>query len=92
MSEDLRKRGRNTVLAVLSLFVLTALSWALAHASLGAAESAIALSIASLKAFIVLSVFMEIRGAGPSPLLAVLVTLAFIALLCLGMTADTAFR
>lgn len=92
VSEDLQKRGRRTVLALLALFALTALSWGLAQASLGAAESLVALGIASLKAAIVLSVFMEIRGAGPSPMLVVLVTLAFVALLCLGMLADSAFR
>ncbi len=92
IGEDLRKGRRNAMLALLALFALTALSWGLAHASLGSAESVVALGIAALKAFIVLDVFMDIRGAGPSPLLVVLVTLAFVALLCLGILADSAFR
>jgi len=77
---------------LLALVGLTALSWALAHVDLGAANTAVALTIAAIKASVVALVFMEIRHASLPARTVGLVTILFILFLCLGMVADVGIR
>ena len=79
-------------IAALALFVLTALSWTFAHVELGRAGVPVALAIAATKAGVVAIAFMEIRTAHLAARVVGIVTLAFIAILCLGVVADVGLR
>jgi caa(3)-type oxidase subunit IV len=84
--------GGRYVGALLALLVLTGLSFALSYAPLGAAGPPIALSIAGIKVLIVGAVFMHLREAVFATRFVGVVTVLFIALLCLGVVADVGFR
>lgn len=82
--------GKRYVIAWLALLVLTALSFAADHLVMGNLATAVALGVALIKASVVLVVFMHI-GQEPFPIRFVAVlNLAWVALLCLGIAADTA--
>ncbi len=80
------------VLALIALLVLTAASFGLSRVSLGAAGTPIALAIAGVKVAIVGLVFMELLGSLAATRTIAVITILFIALLCLGILGDTAFR
>jgi caa(3)-type oxidase subunit IV len=81
------------VAALVALLALTALSFGLGRfARLGAAGPFIAFSIAGIKVIIVGLIFMELRDSLPATRLVAVVTVLFVALLCLGILADVAFR
>ena len=84
--------GAPFVLALVGLLALTALSFGLHFVPLGAAGAAIALSIAAAKITIVGVVFMELRESMAATRMIALVSVAFVALLCLGIAGDVAFR
>jgi cytochrome c oxidase subunit 4 len=83
---------KTLVSAGLALLVLTAISWALAHVALGHAAVPVALAIAAIKASIVAIAFMEIAHAHVAARIVGIVTLSFIAILCLGVIADVGLR
>jgi cytochrome c oxidase subunit 4 len=78
--------------AAIALLVLTGISWALAHVDLGAAGTPVALAIAAVKASVVALAFMEVGRTTIAARVVGVVTLSFIALLCLGFVADVALR
>jgi caa(3)-type oxidase subunit IV len=85
--------GLKYVIAVVALLVLTALSFALHYASLGGVVgTTLALVIAAVKVGIVALVFMELRDSLPATRLVAAVSVAFVALLCLGIIGDVALR
>ncbi|MDX2093331.1 MAG: cytochrome C oxidase subunit IV family protein [Kofleriaceae bacterium] len=80
------------MLVLAGLLALTLISWAISHAHLGWASVAIALAIAIVKAGVVAYWFMELPHVATPARVVVIVTLAFIALLCAGTVADVALR
>jgi cytochrome c oxidase subunit 4 len=84
--------GRPLALTLVALLVLTAISWGVSHLALGRAGIPIALAIATLKAALVAFRFMEIRLASTASRVVVVVTVAFIALLCAGIAGDLGLR
>lgn len=85
--------GAKYVIALVALLALTALSFGLHFASLGGAVgTTVALTIAGVKVGIVALVFMELRASLPATRLIAAVSLAFVALLCLGIIGDVAMR
>jgi cytochrome c oxidase subunit 4 len=80
------------VLAWLALLVLTAASFGAAHAPLGSLATAVALAIASIKAAIVLLVFMHLVEASAAVRAVILTAIVFILLLVLGILADVSTR
>lgn len=85
--------GGKYVVALVGLLVFTALSFGLHYAPLGGTGGAIvALAIAGIKVAIVGLVFMELRESLPATRMIALVSLGFVALLCLGIIGDVAFR
>lgn len=81
------------LIALAALLALTGLTFGLHFAALGEPWGLIvALAIAAAKISIVGSVFMELRGARGSVLVAAAVSVGFVALLCLGIIGDVAFR
>lgn len=80
------------VLALGGLLALTGLSFGLHFVPLGPAGAVIALSIATAKITIVGVVFMELRESMAATRMIALVSVAFVALLCLGIAGDVAFR
>ena len=85
--------GAKYVFALVALLALTALSFGLHFASLGTVTgTTIALTIAAVKVGIVVVVFMELRASLPATRLVAAVSLAFVALLCLGVIGDVAMR
>ena len=74
------------------LTVLTASSWAIAHAPLGPLHAVAALAIAAVKAGVVVYVFMEVAHAPVAARVVGIVTVVFISLLCLGLIGDVAIR
>ena len=85
--------GRRYVLALIALLLLTALTFGLHFAPLGGALGiSVALLIAAVKVGIVAAVFMELRDAFAATRLVAAVSVAFVALLCLGIVGDVAFR
>jgi caa(3)-type oxidase subunit IV len=91
-AEHASTSGIPFVLALVGLLALTALSFGLHFVPLGAAGAAMALSIATAKIAIVGTVFMELRESMAATRMIALVTVAFVALLCLGIAGDVAFR
>jgi cytochrome c oxidase subunit 4 len=84
--------GRGYVYTWLGLLALTGASLALSAASLGVFAPIVALSIAALKALVVAAIFMHLlRGPFVLQMIAV-VSVLFVALICLGILADVAFR
>lgn len=84
--------GARYVLAFLALLVLTAGSLGLSFVPLGAFGVPVALSIAFVKATIVGLFFMHLREARLSTQMVAVLNLLFVALICLGIVADVAFR
>jgi caa(3)-type oxidase subunit IV len=85
--------GRPYVLALLGLLAFTALSFGLHFAPLGGGlGAAVALAIAGAKVAIVGLVFMELRESLAATRMVALVSVGFVALLCLGILGDVAFR
>lgn len=85
--------GRPYVLALGGLLAFTALSFGLHFAPLGGGlGAAVALAIAGAKVAIVGLVFMELRESLAATRMVALVSVAFVALLCLGILGDVAFR
>jgi len=80
------------VLALIGLLALTGLSFGLHYVPLGSLGALIALAIASAKIVIVGVVFMELRESMAATRMIALVSVAFVALLCLGIAGDVAFR
>ena len=80
------------VLAWLALLGLTAASFGATHLPLGALAPAVALTVASIKAAIVLLVFMHLLEASTPVRVVILTALAFIVLLCAGVVTDVATR
>jgi cytochrome c oxidase subunit 4 len=87
-----RLGGMRYVLAWLALLVLTAASLGAAQLALGALAPAVALGIASVKAAIVLLVFMHLTEASVPVRVVIATALAFIVLLALGVVADVVTR
>lgn len=85
-------QSRPLILAFVGLLILTGVSWAFAHVSLGNASTPIALLIAGVKASIVAIVFMELHRATTPARVTAFVTLSFIALLAAGTVADVSLR
>lgn len=80
------------VLALVGLLALTGLSFGLHYVPLGQLGALIALSIAAAKITIVGVIFMELRESMAATRMIALVSVAFVALLCLGIAGDVAFR
>jgi cytochrome c oxidase subunit 4 len=80
------------VIAWIALLVLTAVSYGAARLDLAAAGPAVALGIATIKALIVLLVFMHLVEANATVRIVIGTALAFIVLLSLGIVADVAVR
>lgn len=85
-------RGRSYVVALVVLAIATGASWALSHVDTGGFHPVIALGIATIKAGVVALVFMHLGRAATGDRLAGVVTVLFIALICLGIAADVAVR
>jgi cytochrome c oxidase subunit 4 len=81
-----------TSVALLVLLVLTVISFVAAEIELGAAAPVVALAIASVKAAVVFWFFMHVRESRTSERTIVAILISFIALICLGVAADVAFR
>ena len=95
--DELRVRtpapGKPLVLALLALLALTGLTFGLHFAPLGGSLGAIvALAIAGTKVAIVGLVFMELRESMVATRVVALTSVAFVALLCLGISGDVLFR
>ena len=80
------------VAALVGLLLLTGVSFGLHYVDLGAAGAGVALGIAAIKVGMVGWVFMHLREAMFATRLVGLVTIIFIALLCLGVVGDVAYR
>jgi caa(3)-type oxidase subunit IV len=81
------------LVTLLVLLLLTATSFTMAaFLPLGAAAVPVALAIAAVKVLLVASVFMHLSGAMFATRLVGLVTVLFVAILCLGIFADVALR
>ena len=85
--------GAQYVYALLGLLAFTAASFGLHFAPLGGGlGAAVALAIAGVKVSIVGLVFMELRESLAATRMVALVSVGFVALLCLGVLGDVAFR
>jgi cytochrome c oxidase subunit 4 len=84
--------GIRYVLAWVGLLVLTTVSFGAAHLALGAAAAPVALGIASIKAGIVLVVFMHLMQTNPAVRTALGTAIVFILLLAAGIVADVVTR
>lgn len=87
-----RRGALRYVITWLALIVLTAVSFGVAGLDLGALGTGVALGIASVKALIVMLVFMHLAEESMSERIVAAVAVAFIVLLCLGIYADVAYR
>ena len=76
----------------LALLVLVVTSYALSKVGLGAASGPVALGIAAVKAFLVVSIFMELSEARSSVRLVAAVALFMVLLLVVLTAADPATR
>jgi cytochrome c oxidase subunit 4 len=81
--------GLALILTFLALLVLAGASWAAAALGTG---TAVALSIAALKAALIALIFMELTRAHSTDRVIALVAALFVILLCVGSIADVAFR
>jgi len=81
--------GRGLVFTFVALIALAGLSWGAAAFGTG---TAVALSIATLKALAIALVFMELGRAHAVDRIIAVVAVGFVVLLCLGTAADVAFR
>lgn len=87
------RSGAKYVFALVALLVLTALTFGLHFAPLGgAAGLLVALVIATVKVLIVAAIFMELRESTAASRTVAITSIAFVALLCLGIIGDVAFR
>lgn len=84
--------GATLVGAVIALLVLTALSFGFHYADLGRWGTVIALSIAAIKVTIVGLVFMELLESLAATRMIAIVVVMWVALLCLGIYLDVAYR
>jgi cytochrome c oxidase subunit IV len=84
--------GRHYAFAYLGLMALTGLSYGVAQVSLGTLGPVVALTIASVKALVVGLVFMHLARARFATQMIAIVNILFVALICLGIVADVAFR
>lgn len=85
--------GARYVWALLALLALTALTFGLHFAPLGGGlGAAVALTIAGAKVAIVGIVFMELRESLAATRIVALVSVGYVALLCLGVLGDVALR
>ena len=80
------------VVAWLALLILTAASYGATRLDLAAAGPAVALGVATIKALIVLLVFMHLVEANATVRIVIGTALVFIVLLALGIVADVGFR
>jgi caa(3)-type oxidase subunit IV len=81
------------VLALVGLLVLTALTFGMHFAPLGGTLGlVVAMTIATIKVGIVAMIFMELRESFAGTRLVAVVGVAFLALICLGVVGDVAFR
>lgn len=92
MSDPRHTSGRPYIAALLVLLALTAVSFALSRAGLGAAGPPVALAIAAVKVLVVGAVFMHLREALFATRMVGVATILFVGLLCLGVLADVGFR
>ena len=90
--KDKPERGGLYLVALIALLLLTGVSFGLSYVPLGAAGPVIALVIAGIKVLVVGAIFMHLREAVFATRLVGVVTIFFIALLCLGIYADIGFR
>lgn len=86
------ERALPLVLAWVALAVLTAASFGARYLPLGVFATPVALAIAVAKACVVLTWFMQLGREQTSIRLLVWVVLGTVALACLGVIGDTAFR
>jgi caa(3)-type oxidase subunit IV len=84
--------ARPLVIALITLVVLTAVSWAVAHVELAGFGTAVAIAIAAVKASVVGIAFMELPRASLPARVIAFVTIGFIALLCAGTVTDVVLR
>lgn len=85
-------QGRTYIIAWVGLLALTAASFGFSGISSGAWGSVLALGIAGVKALVVVVIFMHLLESVFATKMVVLITFLWIALLCLGMVADVAYR
>jgi cytochrome c oxidase subunit IV len=84
--------GRTYIGAWAALVALTAVSLGMSYVPLGPFSSAVAIAIAMVKAAVVLYVFMQLAEAYFATKMIAAVNVIFVALLCLGVAGDVAFR
>lgn len=87
-----RLGGIYYVAAWLALLVLTAVSYGASRLDLAAAGPAVALGVATIKALIVLLVFMHLTEASATVRIVIATALVYIVLLVAGIVADVGFR
>lgn len=84
--------GRGYVYTWLGLLGLTGLSLLLSFVPMGALAPLVALAIASVKALVVAAIFMHLLRAPFVLQMIAAASVVFVALICLGIVADVAFR
>lgn len=95
MTSNKPLRGVTYIATWLLLLILTGMSYGASLLEFGKSGSlnlVVALSIASIKALIVLFVFMHLIEASFTVRTAVLAAISFIIFLCLGIAGDVGFR
>jgi cytochrome c oxidase subunit 4 len=83
---------RPLILTFVALLVLTVISWGVSGLPLGRAEIAVALGIATLKASLVIAIFMHLLDEQTSTVLALLSGVFFVTLLATFVAAEVASR
>jgi cytochrome c oxidase subunit IV len=83
---------RTTLFTFVALLCLTAMSFAVSYVHLGALNIPVALAIASLKAALVVSVFMELAVEKFTVKVTLVMAFVFVILLVALMAADVATR
>lgn len=86
------RAGRKLLFTLAALLLLTGLSWGLTRVPTGFLGPWLSLGIAAVKALLVIAFFMEVAERGPTVRTIALTTVAFIALLCLGIAGDVLLR
>lgn len=84
--------GRGYVYTWLGLLGLTGASLALSFVGLGVFAPLVALAIAAAKALVVATIFMHLLRAPFVLQMIAVISVLFVALICLGILADVAFR